>query len=86
MGLASHIVSDERLGEPESNRQIFERLAANGWVPDSLIAPLRAMAGLRNVLLHTYQAVDLVLVRERLEHRLGDLLDFVTAIRTRLHP
>ena len=29
---ASHIVSDERLGEPETNRELFERLAQGGWL------------------------------------------------------
>jgi uncharacterized protein YutE (UPF0331/DUF86 family) len=39
------------------------------------------MAGFRNVLVHGYDAVDLAIVRDVVEHRLGDLLAFVEAIR-----
>jgi uncharacterized protein YutE (UPF0331/DUF86 family) len=33
LDVASHIVSDDRLGEPENNRQLFELLIKNGWEP-----------------------------------------------------
>jgi uncharacterized protein YutE (UPF0331/DUF86 family) len=42
------------------------------------------MAGFRNVVVHLYQDVDLAIVRDAVENRLGDLLEFVTAIRARL--
>jgi len=84
LDVASHIVSDDRLGEPENNRQLFELLVGNGWVPNTLADRLRAMAGFRNVLVHGYQSVDKALVREVVEHRLDDLLAYVEAIRSRL--
>jgi len=84
LDVASHIVSDERLGEPESNRQLFALLVANGWVPGTLAEPLGAMAGFRNVLVHGYDKVDPRLVRDAVEHRLDDLLGFVAGIRGRM--
>ena len=42
------------------------------------------MAGFRNVLVHGYDDVDLAVVRDVLEHRLGDLDAFVAAVRRRL--
>ena len=39
------------------------------------------MAGFRNVLVHGYVAVDLAIVRDVVEHHLGDLDAFVAAIR-----
>ena len=45
---------------------------------------VRRMVGLRNVLVHGYDTVDLAVVREIVEQRLEDLLRFVTAIRSRL--
>jgi uncharacterized protein YutE (UPF0331/DUF86 family) len=81
---ASHIVSDERLGEPETNRELFDLLERHGWISAQLAAPLRAMAGFRNVLVHGYETVDLDIVRAILEHHLGDLLEFVATIRRRL--
>ena len=86
LDVASHIVADERLGEPENNAQLFALLARNRWVPDTLAGPLRAMVGFRNILVHGYQSVDNALVRDVVEHRLDDLLAFVSAIRGRLAP
>ncbi len=31
LDIASHIVSDERLGEPRTNRELFDLLERNGW-------------------------------------------------------
>lgn len=84
LDVASHIVSDRRLGEPRSNRELFGSLVRDGWLPDDLARTLSAMAGFRNVLVHGYDTVDLGIVRDVLEHRLDDLLAFVGAIRARL--
>ena len=84
LDVASHIVSDERLGEPASNRQLFELLVDNGWVPSSLARPLAQMAGFRNVLVHGYQDVDKAVVRDVVETRLNEFTDFVAAVRSRL--
>ena len=40
------IVSDERLGEPSTNRELFDLLARHGWIDDGLGGRLRRMAGL----------------------------------------
>ncbi len=42
------------------------------------------MVGFRNVLVHGYDAVNLEIVRDIVEHRLVDLEGFVAAIRARL--
>ena len=84
LDVASHIVSDDRLGEPESYRALFELLARNDWISDALVPTLRAMVGFRNILVHGYGQVDLDVVRGIAENNLGDLLDFVAQIRRRL--
>ena len=40
LDVASHIVSDEHLGEPETNRELFDRLARHGWLSDDLAATM----------------------------------------------
>jgi len=82
--VASHVVSDERLGEPETNRQLFGLLARHGWIGTELAATCERMAGLRNILVHGYQAVDLAILRAVVESHLDDLLAFAAAIRDRL--
>ena len=81
---ASHVVSDERLGEPSSNRELFELLGKAGWLPSELTTRLRDMAGFRNVVVHGYRTVDLAIVRDVVEHRLEDLLEFSATLRGRL--
>jgi uncharacterized protein YutE (UPF0331/DUF86 family) len=83
LDVASHIVSDERLGEPETNRELFDLLVGAGRIRPALAAILRDMAGFRNVIVHGYQDVDLGVVEDVLHNHLGDLLAFVAAIRSR---
>jgi uncharacterized protein YutE (UPF0331/DUF86 family) len=81
---ASHVVSDERLGEPARNRELFSLLTAAGWIPRELGSRLEELAGFRNVLVHEYTIVDLEIVRNVLATRLDDLLQFAAAMRGRL--
>ena len=82
--VASHIVSDERLGEPETNRELFDRLARHGWLPADLAATMGRMARVRNIVVRGYGDVSLEVAKDIVEHRLGDLLAFATAIRARI--
>jgi uncharacterized protein YutE (UPF0331/DUF86 family) len=84
LDVASHIVSDNRLGEPATNRELFDLLSRHRWIDDALAARLRRMAGFRNLLVHGYAEVDPLIVRDVVEHHLGDLDAFVAAIRDRM--
>jgi uncharacterized protein YutE (UPF0331/DUF86 family) len=86
LDVASHIVSDGRLGEPRTNRQLFELLQSHDWIEPALSSRLQAMAGFRNVLVHGYDTVDIAIVQDILEHGLADLLHFVAAITKRIVP
>jgi uncharacterized protein YutE (UPF0331/DUF86 family) len=82
--VASHIVSDEKLGEPTTNQELFTLLASAGWLEEPLARALRAAVGFRNVLVHGYTAVDPAIVRDVVENHLGDIRQFVGAVRARL--
>jgi len=84
LDIASHIVSDQRLGEPETNRELFDRLIDASWLSRDVTDTMHRMAGFRNVVVHGYQAVDKRILTDIVEHRLDDLLGFVAAIRSRL--
>ena len=86
LDVASHIVSEERLGEPATNRELFDRLAHAGWFAKELGDRVSNMAGFRNVLVHGYTDVDLAIVRDVLANHLGDLDEYIAAIRARLGP
>lgn len=78
---ASHVVSDARLGEPATNRELFDLLGRAGWLSNELVARLHDMAGFRNVIVHGYETVDMAIVRDVVEHRLDDLLAFARLMR-----
>jgi uncharacterized protein YutE (UPF0331/DUF86 family) len=83
LDVASHIVSDERLGEPQTNRELFRLLVRGDVLPVALADGLERMAGFRNILVHGYQTVDLAIVRDVVESHLGVLVEFVAVIRQR---
>jgi len=83
---ASHIVSDDRLGEPRTNRELFDLLHRAGWIDETLAHSLRQMAGFRNVLVHGYDVVDLDVLRDVVLHRLADLERFAASLHARLTP
>jgi uncharacterized protein YutE (UPF0331/DUF86 family) len=84
LDVASHIVSDERLGEPATNRELFRLLARGGWIDAVEVPTLESMAGFRNVLVHGYTDVDLEIVKDVVANRLDDLLAYVARIRAKL--
>ena len=61
LDVAAHIVSDERLGEPRANRELFDLLERHAWIGAPLAASLRNMVGFRNVLVHGYDDVNLAI-------------------------
>lgn len=84
LDVASHIVSDQSLGEPQTNRHLFDLLARAGWLDATLADQLSRMAGFRNVLVHGYDDVDLAVVEDIVRNRLDDLLEFVASVSRRL--
>jgi uncharacterized protein YutE (UPF0331/DUF86 family) len=84
LDVAAHTVSDQHLGEPRTNRELFDLLERYGWISNELAASLRAMAGFRNILVHGYEAVDLAIVEDVVRTRLDDLVEFVRSVRGRL--
>lgn len=84
LDVGSHIVSDERLGEPDTSRDVFRLLGRAGILDADLAERLERMAGFRNVVVHLYQEVDLGIVRDVVENHLDDLLQFAATIRNRL--
>lgn len=80
LDVAFHVISDEGLGEPRSNREAFEILARHGTITFEHASTMQRMAGFRNLVVHGYETVDLRIVRDVVEHRLVDLTAFVTDV------
>lgn len=86
LDIASHIVSDERLGEPRTNGEMFDLLQQHGWLLPTLAETMRQMVDFRNIVVHGYANVDPRIMRDIVENRLDDVLAFTAAISTRLEP
>lgn len=80
LDVAFHLLSDEGWGEPHSNREGFAILARKGVLEAPLADTLARMVGFRNVIVHGYEVVDLAIVRDVVEHRLGDLEAFAAVV------
>ena len=72
------------MGEPRTNRELFDLLERGGWIGPELAATLRDMVGFRNVLVHGYDTVNLDIVEDVMRNHLSVLLDYVAVIRKRL--
>ena len=86
LDIASHVASDDRLGEPKTNHELFDLLCGAGWIDDAQRQTLRRMVGFRNLVVHGYASVDLAIVRDIVDNHLDDLLRYVRAIRAKLPP
>ncbi len=84
LDVASHIASDQRLGEPETNRALFQLLVKADLLSADLARRLAEMAGFRNVLVHGYDEVRVQIVEDVVRNHLGDLDEFVIAVKGHL--
>ncbi len=76
LDLANHWIADQRLKTPDSNRDSFTVLERSGELEAELAERMRGWAGLRNILVHEYLAIDHGLVHQAICDELADLEAF----------
>lgn len=76
LDMGSHIISSEKLREPESNKDIFHVLAENGYIPQRELAEFSKMARFRNLIVHSYAKIDPEIVYTILKCNVADLIKF----------
>lgn len=76
LDVAGHIIASEGWRAPRDFRDAFTVLEEHGVVSSELAERLRALAGLRNRLVHVYDDVDDALIHEALPEGLDDLNRF----------
>ena len=76
LDMGSHIISSEKLREPESNKDIFQVLAENGYIPKKELPELSKMAQFRNLIVHSYAKIDPEIVYTILKRNVADLIKF----------
>ncbi len=83
LDIGSHIISSERLREPEDNKNVFKVLVEAGHLPAEMLETLQRMAGFRNILIHEYTRIAPEVVFAVLTRRLRDLRRFAREIAAR---
>lgn len=78
--LAMHITAKEQLGLPQTSREAFDLLKANGVINEETAAKLKAMVGFRNIAVHDDQAIDLDILKQIIEKHLEDFTSYTKQI------
>ncbi len=78
--LAMHIVAEEKLGLPQNSRDAFSLIEEKGIINAPLSVKMKAMIGFRNIAVHDYQEINLVILQKILENHLDDFFDYTSAI------
>ncbi|SHE73262.1 Uncharacterized conserved protein YutE, UPF0331/DUF86 family [Lampropedia hyalina DSM 16112] len=76
LDMGQHVIRRERLGVPQSARDVFALLAQAGWISSDLAAALQRMVGFRNIAVHDYQKLHLPIVVRIIEQHLDEFLQY----------
>ncbi|MGB4343320.1 MAG: DUF86 domain-containing protein [Moraxellaceae bacterium] len=74
LDMGQHLIRRERLGVPQSARDVFTLLAVAGWIDAGLADVLKRMVGFRNIAVHDYQQLQLPITVAIIEKHLDDFL------------
>ena len=75
--IGNHIIADQQLKTPDSNKNIFKILADNKIINKELSESLMKMAGFRNILVHDYLELDRELEYEIILNNIDDIEKFM---------
>ena len=80
LDMGQHLIRRERLGIPQSSRDVFTLLAQAGWIESDLATRMQKMVGFRNIAVHDYQALQLPIVEAVITKHLGDFTAYSKAV------
>ena len=80
LDMANHVVAARKLGWPRTSAESFDLLERAGFVTAAMAGQMKAMVGLRNVVVHQYQDLDIDIVTSVVQEHLNDLSDFARMV------
>lgn len=86
LDMGQYLIRRDKLGIPQSARDVFALLATVGWIEAPLADRLQKMVGFRNIAVHDYQALLIPIVTEVITRHLDDFLAYSRAILLRSGP
>lgn len=78
--IAMHIIAEKKLGLPQTSRDAFSFLEENGILTSDLSNKMKAMVGFRNIAVHDYQELNLVILQKIVEDHLDDFTEYTKTI------
>lgn len=76
LDMGHHVIRRERLGLPQSARDVFELLRTAQWLTPEVADNMKRMIGFRNIAVHDYQALQLPITVNIIQQHLDDFLIF----------
>lgn len=83
LDMGQHLIRREKLGVPQSARDVFTLLEQGGWVDATLAQGLKRMVGFRNIAVHDYQTLQLPITVSIITAHLDEFLQYSQAVLLR---
>ena len=80
LDMGQHLIRRERLGVPQSARDVFTLLAQSQRIDPTRADSLKRMVGFRNIAVHDYLALQLPIMVAIIEKHLGEFLQYSQAL------
>ena len=80
LDMGQHLIRRERLGLPQSARDVFDLLARAGWITQPLAESLKKMVGFRNIAVHDYQKLLAPIAEAVIARHLDEFLQYSAAL------
>jgi uncharacterized protein YutE (UPF0331/DUF86 family) len=80
LDMGQHLIRRDKLGVPQSARDVFALLAQAGWIESSLAESLKRMVGFRNIAVHDYQSLQLPITVNIITRHLDEFLRYSSAL------
>ena len=74
--IAMYMVSNRKLGVPQSKKEAFELLLKNNLISEKTAKNMKSMIGFRNIAVHDYKEIDEDILKDVIENHLQDLTNF----------
>jgi len=78
--IATHIVKVKSLGLPNTSRELFDLLLEHNIISEKSCQQMKGMVGFRNIAVHDYQNLNIVIVVAIVEEHLSDFEIFTKEV------
>ncbi len=76
LDMGQYLIRREKMGIPQSARDVFTLLAQQHWIDHDLAENLKRMVGFRNIAVHDYQTLQLPITVAIIQKHLQDFLHY----------